>query len=575
MFENGQWLIDQEEIQRLLENSDVSEDEDYEPPIHQSHERPSSDSDECSDEDDFAQNSSENVSNPTVPVWTEAFFPRRNLPIQHTCENKIEVLNPIQYFYKYLNDQHFEDTAFYTNMYYMKATGKELKTSRCEIKKLYGIFMYMGCIPYPRLHLFWNQTIGFSKIYSCLPRQRFQVLRAYIHFVDTSNVPDPVTNVFWKAQPIIDSVRRRCHEIERKIDHFSIDEQMIPFTGRMPARQFVKGKPRPVGLKNFVVTTSSGLVLDFEPYQGVTTNLKFRELGLGPSVVLRLTETLTPGSFLYFDRYFSTVRLFKELDKMGFQATGTILLNRLKQIKFKNDRQLKRGESQEFMLTEHNSSISVVKWKDTKCVTTISTISGINPACTVDRWCKQEKKKLKIDCPNVIKDYNSHMGGVDICDQQLEYYRTYIKTKKWPVKIAHHFIDLAIVNSWMEYRIDCETLKIPKAKWLDLLMFKMDVADSLICEEPMQTNRTDTVHTDEENDQEPVTKKNKMENLPSLGRRYSQSGHWPVWDDLSTAKMCRLKSCKCRTRCRCEKCNIYLCSSKTNHCFKIFHTMKN
>lgn len=37
-----------------------------------------------------------------------------------------------------------------------------------------------------------------------------------------------------------------------------------------------------------------------------------------------------------------------------------------------------------------------------------------------------------------------------MCDQQLEAYRIWVKTKKWTLKIALHFIDLAIVNARME-----------------------------------------------------------------------------------------------------------------------------
>jgi len=53
---------------------------------------------------------------------------------------------------------------------------------------------------------------------------------------------------------------------------------MILFLGCCQIRQFVKGKPRPVGLKNIVITTSDGLIIDFEIYQGLTTpfpNLRF------------------------------------------------------------------------------------------------------------------------------------------------------------------------------------------------------------------------------------------------------------------------------------------------------------
>jgi hypothetical protein len=101
-------------------------------------------------------------------------------------------------------------------------------------------------------------------------------------------------------------------------DFFSIDEQMIPFEGKCPSRQYVKGKPRPVGLKNFVVTTKTGLVLDFEIYQGSSTPLPRRDLGLGPAVILRLAQSLPEFSSLYFDRYFTTVPLVEELEKKNF-----------------------------------------------------------------------------------------------------------------------------------------------------------------------------------------------------------------------------------------------------------------
>lgn len=53
------------------------------------------------------------------------------------------------------------------------------------------------------------------------------------------------------------------------------------------------------------------------------------------------------------------------------------------------------------------------------------------------------------------------MGGVDVCDQQIECYRTWVKTKKWNLKVALHFIDLSIVNAYSTVKMlkKCDYLK--------------------------------------------------------------------------------------------------------------------
>ncbi|KAM7308476.1 hypothetical protein ISCGN_012110 [Ixodes scapularis] len=51
----------------------------------------------------------------------------------------------------------------------------------------------------------------------------------------------------------------------------------------------------------------------------------------------------------------------------------------------------------------------------------------------------------------VVCDYNWHMGGLDMCDQMMECYCRWIKTRKWTLKVILYFMDFAIVNAWMEY----------------------------------------------------------------------------------------------------------------------------
>jgi len=149
---------------------------------------------------------------------------------------------------------------------------------------------------------------------------------------------------------------------------------MIPFTGRCPNRQYVKNKPRPTGLKNFVITTSKGKVLDFEIYQGTETPFQDKTLGLGPAVVIHLSQTIPEGSVLFFDRYFTTVPLMDRLISKKIMATGTIISNRLKNVHFSQDKKFERGAWEEF--TRGDNKITAVKWKDSKCVTLLSTVAS-------------------------------------------------------------------------------------------------------------------------------------------------------------------------------------------------------
>ena len=105
----------------------------------------------------------------------------------------------------------------------------------------------------------------------------------------------------------------------------SIDEQMIPFTRTTQLKVFVPNKPNPEGLKNWVLASPNGLVLDFEVSQGKSHLVSLlndleteKKIGLGEAVVLRLSESLSAGKCHYYDRYFSTIKLLDCLSDKVF-----------------------------------------------------------------------------------------------------------------------------------------------------------------------------------------------------------------------------------------------------------------
>lgn len=478
------------------------------------------------------------------------------------------VRDPMDYYMEYFDDQFFEHVSVCTNNYFLRKTGRELKTNKTEIMKLIGVHVIMGCIPYPRLPMYWRSGFSLGKIADTMSRDRFIQLRNALHVVDSdTQPPDETQNSLWKVQPMIDQVRQGCQKQERVPGYFSLDEQMIPFTGRCALRQVVKNKPRPVGLKNFVLTTSGGLMLDFEIYKGAKTMFEETSLGLGPSVVLHLTRSIPPGSCLYHDRYFTTIPLVDELDNRNIHSTGTIMVNRVPEranLKFKKDTEMARGESQHMV----RKSAVIVKWKDSKSVLMASNCTGNSTNDAVKRWDKKTRKYVDIPAPKVIQNYNKHMGGVDVLDQQMEYYRTFIKTNKWTLKVLIHFCDLALVNSWRAYKIDCQANNLPRKNTMDLLDFRLEIGD-VLTKTPDKRRRESG---DDDILEVVAPKKHRKAIKPATTLRYDGYDHLPMSDDLKSPRFCQNETCKSRTKIRCIKCNTYLCIARNQNCFKDYHT---
>nr|CAH7729435.1 unnamed protein product [Callosobruchus chinensis]CAH7729437.1 unnamed protein product [Callosobruchus chinensis] len=198
-------------------------------------------------------------------------------------------------------------------------------------------------------------------------------------------------------------VQRGCR-LNPRSSEISIDEQMIPFNGHVLMRQFVRGKPNPVGLKNFVVTTSTGIPLDFYLYEGKGSSVESvlmttpEKLDVGGRMVLKLTDTLPIGVSVFTDRYFTSIPLIDTLLSRQITLTGTIMANRLpKKAEFLTDSELKKSGRGSFdHLVREDDRISIIKWYDNKPVYLTSSYCGIEPEGVCRRWSKADGKYIEI-----------------------------------------------------------------------------------------------------------------------------------------------------------------------------------
>lgn len=125
---------------------------------------------------------------------------------------------------------------------------------------------------------------------------------------------------------------------------------------------------------------------------------------------------------------------------------------------------------------EHPDGVYVVKWSDNKPITMTSTHIGTQPLGMCRKWSKRDKEYQEVTRPSIIEDYNRYMRGVDPCDRMLSLYPTTARTRKSTVRTFAFLIDMAMINSWLQYKGDCQLLSLPRKEIHRILDLKLPIA---------------------------------------------------------------------------------------------------
>lgn len=484
----------------------------------------------------------------------------------------VDLPPPVDFFRKYIPDQIYEQMMHMTNLYAIQTDiARFPPTTVDEIRKFIGIHIIMGNMNFPRVEMYWNPSMGLRIISENMTLRRFYKLRQTIHLVDINSREDDNNDRLWKVRSLYESFRKRCLELPLE-QNLCVDEQVVPFKGNLNIKQYLKNKPKKWGVKIYVLAGKSGIIYDFIIYQGTTTELNpsYTHCGAAAGIVMQLSERISePNHGLFFDNYFSTYQLFQFLAAKSIFAVGTVRLDRFAHPKLPSDKEMKQQGRGSSAISVSKDGIVLTKWYDNKGVVVGSNFIGIGEKDYCRRWDKTKKEYIQVPRPESIKLYNNNMGGVDKHDFLLSLYRSYVRSKKWTVRMISHAIDLALVNSWLEYRQQASELGMQQKYILDLLAFRQCVAETLILSKnPPKRGRPSSASMDSPG----TSRKPPNEFRPPQEARYDGYKHFPEIDNKKDNSRCKMEGCKLKTHVFCKKCEVHLCLTKDRNCFFSFHS---
>ncbi|XP_064088812.1 piggyBac transposable element-derived protein 3-like, partial [Macrobrachium nipponense] len=378
--------------------------------------------------------------------------------------------------------------VFQSNLYSkQRDVVSNFNLSESEFMVFLGLLMYMELMPLPSIVDYWAIKTRVPQVAEYMSRNRFKVIRSNLHFSDNEQAAGSKDR-FLKVCSLFTKVTREFLNFA-ETPMQSIDEVMVAYKGTTAGnlRQYVAKKPDKWGFK--LICCVDGFIHDILMYQGATTfqshptslSEEEEKLPVTNKFVIALVKTLKDpeNSTVYANNYFTSIALVEYLrSQYSSWYVGTARDNRVGYPPLQSGKDMTNTSVPRGTLDYVSSDgILVARWKDNSIVTILSTDVGVEPICKVERYDKEAKKKVPVQCPNVINKYNSHMGGIDKNDMLVHLYKTPFKAKWYYMRQFAYILDLIICNAWILYKGDCLALQ---CKPMPLKEFRLEICFWLV-----------------------------------------------------------------------------------------------
>jgi hypothetical protein len=281
------------------------------------------------------------------------------------------------------------------------------------MKAVIGVLYLLGVFrsQHESLRSLWSPGISGRPIFkAAFSRNRFEQILSFLRFDNHDNRPErQKADKFAPFCEMWNFVIDNCRKNYAVSSYVTIDEQLIPFRGRVGFRQYMPSKPDKYGMKLFLLCDCvSGYTFNGMPYVGREGDK--RHIGLSEHVVKTLVEPLyNSGINVTTDNWFTGTKLAGDLLLKQVTLLGTMRRNKPDiPDEFAARRKRVVGSSL-FGFSGRQTLVSYVPKKN-KSVILLSTMHA-------DKAIDQKTGK-----PEMIIDYNKTKAAVDRVDQLCHNY---------------------------------------------------------------------------------------------------------------------------------------------------------
>ncbi|XP_031134023.1 piggyBac transposable element-derived protein 4-like [Sander lucioperca] len=281
----------------------------------------------------------------------------------------------------------------------------------------------------------WHEESGRPIFRATMPVKRFHAYSRLLRFDDReSRAARQASDKLAAVRDVFDAWARRLPGLYNPGPDVTVDEQLVPFRGRCPFRQYMPSK---------LCDAKSSYAWNVQVYTGKSV-CGASERNQGARVVLDLTEGLAGPRNVTCDNFFTSYDLARRLlRERRLTLVGTMRKNKPELPAALLDTRGRAVASSRFAFTPAAALVSYVP-KRNKNVLLLSTLHAGDT-----RLVMSGSRAAK---PEIVLHYNATKGGVDNLDKLVATYSCRRKTARWPLAVFHNVLDVSAYNAFVIWR---------------------------------------------------------------------------------------------------------------------------